>query len=240
MIYTNSYSKYICLVYSSLYFSLQFESQKYFPFLCIFRGNPNTSSVEQTVIQSFCPDPAPSVSNPLKLEEIRSDKHWPWLRSEKLCITNVLKELDTTLATISQGYLSFVFLHYSDKVVMYRFHIALVPGLLTDSAQKRGQVLPHILFLYAKCELSEAAILKLSSSVRPSKSGILFQPSTCGFVPDLHFLSSLRMPLPEFLSPLVNWLDHHSALYLESQYNCYSNPNKSTKVPDCSHNLIFK
>ena len=132
---------------------------------------------------------------------------------------NVFKEL-LCFKPNALGHLSFSFLSFSaeQKVSVYRFHLALVPKVLTKCSNGGGHVSPQVLVIYAYCDLKEDAASELAKLLKPSQHGTLFYPSTFGIVPSLESTSNCSQGLPDLLKPLTDWLDNHTMHKLESQY----------------------
>ena len=202
-------------------FLTQFQSHKYPPFLYQLhqKGLPS-SGVEVT--STLCNVRTVVVSKVSDLLVLQPDASW--------CgeFHLLIKELKAMLSKDRQTYVMFSFLHCCDRVMtFYRFHVALVPQVLSREAdihrnELEGGAKPKAMLVSAQAELRSSNLERFGINEHPK--GVLLQPQFEGDILELARSLGKLKSVPAGLESTERYLDARILHQLQLQYKEFATP----------------
>ena len=135
-----------------------------------------------------------------------------------------------------QAYVFISFLHCGEVITFYRFHVALVPQVLSCEAdlhpnELEGDAMPKAMLVCAHTELKSNNLKEFG--ITPHLKGILLQPQCEGDVPELTRSQLLRKlkDTPAGLKQTEKCLDARILHQLQRQYKEFAKPRTVHRVP---------
>ena len=209
-------------------FPMQFLSHRYPPFLYQLhqRGLPS-SGVEVT--SALCDVRTVVVSKVSDLRVFQPDESWC---SDFQLLINELKAMPSK---DRQTYVMFNFLHCCDRVItFYRFHVALVPQVLSREAdihpnELEGGAKPKAMLVSAQAELRSSKLERFGINEHPK--GVLLQPQFEGDILELSRSLGKLKSVPAGLESTERYLDARILHQLQLQYKEFATPRLVPTVP---------
>ena len=147
-----------------------------------------------------------------------------------------LDELKAMPSKKCQGYVLISFLHCGEVITFYRFHVALVPQVLSCEAdlhpnELEGDAMPKAMLVYAHTELKSNNLKEFG--ITPHLKGILLQPRCEGNVPELARSQLLRKlkDTPAGLKHTEKCLDARILHQLQCLYKEFAKPRTVHRAP---------
>ena len=204
-----------------LLFHMQYNSHKYPPFLCQLHKKglfscrvEGTSKVE--------------VSEVTDLRLYQPDVSW----CEEFQF--LLHELKAMPREDRQAYALISFLHCGRVITFYRFHVVLVPQVLSCEAdihpnELDGGAKPKAMLVYAQTELRSSNLKEVG--ITPHPEGVLLQPQFEGDILKLDVSLDDLSVTPTGLKVTEKRLDAQIFYQLRCQYKEFATPRITGTVP---------
>ena len=198
---------------------MQFESHRYPP--CLYqlhqKGLPS-SDVESTI----------KVSDIMDLRHFHPDTFW--------CdeFRYLLDDLRALLNKDRQACFSFSFLHCSGVITLYRFHVVLVPQVLScepeiHPIELEGGAEPKALLVSAHAPLSVKNLTKEFGIATHAK--VVLAPEFKGDIPKLTMRLDELEDNPPGLKEAEGYLDTRILCELQRRYRVFATPRSVPAVP---------
>ena len=210
---------------------MQFESHRYPPFMYqlhqLQKGLPS-SGVED--ISTLGDGRTVEVTRVTDLRSFTPNESWC---DEFLSLIIKLKAMPSKKC---QAYVLISFLHCGEVITFYRFHVALIPQVLSCEAdlhpnELEGDAMPRALLVYAHTELKSNNLKEFG--ITPHLKGILLQPRCEGNVPELARSQLLRKlkDTPAGLKHTEKCLDAIILHQLQCLYKEFAKPRTVHRAP---------
>ena len=211
-------------------FCLQYRSHQYPAVLVLMNHHCKIQSTS-----TFGGPSSAELAQVVPLESLSTELHWPLLKDQNLCLHGLFQELQTVSKDPISGYgvISITFIHYGERVDLYRFHIFFLPTLLSqDGVELKGLIKSDALVVYGKCSLLDHMATGLSKITKPTTKGVLFKPTTSGVVPNLTSGNKLMITY-KMLVPVSDWLDKKIDEALKTSFSRHCNPLDMLEASSC-------
>ena len=202
----------------------QFQSHRYPPFL--YQLHQLQKHLPSSGVQGISTLGDGRTVEVTRVTDLRS-----FLPNEYWCdeFQSLIKELKAMPSKQCQAYVLISFLHCGEVITFYRFHVALVPQVLSCEAELHpnkleGDAMPKAMLVYAHTELKSNNLKEFG--ITPHPKGVLLQPEFEGDVPELtrsQLLRKLRAT-PAGLKNTEKWLDARILQQLQRQYKEFAKP----------------
>ena len=206
---------------------MQFESHRYPPFLYLLhqKGLPS-SDVEGS--STSCDVETIEVSVITDLRLYQPDASW----CDKFQF--LISELKAMPSKERQACVSISFLHCSGVITFYRFHVVLVPQVLScerelHPIELEGGAKPKAMLVYANAQLRSGNLKEFGIKVHPK--GVLLQPRFEGDIPKLTVSLDELEDVPAGLEDTESCLDARILHQLQCRYKEFATPKIVRTVP---------
>ena len=202
-------------------FAMQFLSHRYPPFLYqLHQRGLSSSGVDVT--STLGDVRTVVVSKVSDLRVFQPDVSW--------CgeFKSLINELKAMPSKDRQTYVMFSFLLCCDGVItFYRFHVALVPQVLSCEAdihpnELEGGAKPKAMLVFAQAELQSSNLERFGIKAHPK--GVLLQPQFEGDIPELARSLGKLKSVPAGLESTERYLDARILHHLQLQYKEFATP----------------
>ena len=219
---------FLLLAYS---FYVQFQSHRYPPFL--YQLHQLQNRLHSSGVQGIS-----TLGDGRKVEVTRVTNLRSFTPNESWCdeFQSLIEELKAMPSKQCQAYVLISFLHCGEVITFYRFHVALVPQVLSCEAdlhpnELEGDAMPKAMLVYAHTELKSNNLKEFG--ITPHLKGILLQPQCEGDVPELTRSQLLRKlkDTPAGLKHTEKCLDARILHQLQRQYKEFAKPRTVHRVP---------
>ena len=199
---------------------MQFESHRYPPFLYqLHQKDLPSSGVEGT--STMYDGGTVEVSDITDLRLFQPDASW--------CdeFQFLMNELKTMPSKEQQAYVFISFLHCGRVITFYRFHVVLVPQVLSceqdlHPIELEGGAKPKAMLVYAHTQLRSSNLKEFGIKVHPK--GVLLQPEFEGDIPELVESLDELQDIPAGLEDTERCLDARILHKLQCQYKRFATP----------------
>ena len=199
---------------------MQFESHRYPPFLYqLHQKDLPSSGVEGT--STMYDGGTVEVSDITDLRLFQPDASW--------CdeFQFLMNELKTMPSKEHQAYVFISFLHCGRVITFYRFHVVLVPQVLSceqdlHRIELEGGAKPKAMLVYAHTQLRSNNLKEFGIKVHPK--GVLLQPEFEGDIPKLVESLDELQDIPAGLEDTERCLDARILHKLQCQYKRFATP----------------
>ena len=200
---------------------MQFHSHKYPPFLYQLhqKGLPSSGVEGASEVE---------VSDITDLRLYQPDASW----CDEFQL--LLDELKAIPSKERQACVSISFLHCSGVITFYRFHVVLVPQVLSceqelHRIELEGGAKPKAMLVYAHTQLRSYNLKEFGIKVHPK--GVLLQPEFEGDIPELEVSLDELEDVPAGLEDTERCLDARILHQLQCRYKEFATPRIVRTVP---------
>ena len=212
----------ICPVYLVYFFTnIQFLSHKYPPFLYQLhqKGLPSSGTESTFKVE---------VSEIIDLRLYQPDAFW----CDEFQL--ILDELKAMPSKKCQGCVSISFLQCGGVITFYRYHILLVPQILScerdlHPIELEGGAKPKAMLVYAHTQLKSGNLKEFGIKVHPK--GVLLQPEFEGNIPELAVSLDELEGVPAGLENTERCLDARILHQLQCRYKEFATPRMVHTMP---------
>ena len=206
---------------------MQFQSHRYPPFLYQLHQKGLTSS-DGEVTTTICNGGTVEVSEITDLQDFKPNGSWC---DEFQFLLDELKEMPEKECQVC---VSISFLHCGRVITFYRFHVVLVPQVLSCEPvvlpiQLKGGAKPKAMLVYAHAQLKSSNLKEFGIKAHPK--GVLLQPQFEGDVLELAVSLDELEDVPPGLESTERYLDARILHHLQLQYKEFATPRLVPTVP---------
>ena len=204
---------------------MQFESHRYPPFLYQLHQKGLPSSRVESILTLCHDEGTVEVSDISDLRDFPLNASWC---DEFQLLLDELKEMPHKEC---QACVSISFLHCGGVITFYRYHVVLVPQILSydPELELEGVVRSKAMLVYARTELKSNNLKEFG--ITPHPKGVLLQPEFDGNIPELvGYLDELK-DIPADLEHTEKCLDERILHHLQCQYKKFAKSTIIRTVP---------